>query len=92
MAYQVPTKLPRYDLLRQRVGQQQVAQEQEQEDAMKRRFASMGGLNTGAYIKQSQIAADQAMERRGQALEGVNLAEQGELEGRVHGGAGGGTG
>lgn len=40
-----------YDEMRRRAQQQAVAQQQQQGEALKRRFAAIGNLNSGAYIK-----------------------------------------
>lgn len=67
--------LPEYDALRQRVSQQNRAQAQDNQSALSRRFASLGALGSGAFIKQQQIADDQAGQRLDQALGDVGFQE-----------------
>ena len=73
------TRLPKYDILRERTKQRSISEGQEQEDALKRRFASLGGLSSGSYLKASQTQADTALQRRQEALQDVDLSEQDEL-------------
>lgn len=68
-----------FKLQRQRIDQDARAQADQENDALNRRFAALGGLNSGAYIKQQQIASDNAMKRRQQAMEGVDAAESQDL-------------
>ena len=72
--------LPQYDYLRQRAKQEALAKSQEDDDAIKRRFAAMGQLNSGAAIKtaqQGQIAANkQAADVQNQ----IGVAEQAEMQ------------
>lgn len=69
--------LPEYDLLRrqmtERIQSDASRKKSEAQDAIKRRFASMGGLNTGSYIKQSQLADESADTQAGEALKDANL-------------------
>jgi hypothetical protein len=64
-----------YDVARKRAQQQSQAATQSQQDAIKRRFASMGGLASGAAMKQQQLAAEKAQEQLGTQLEGIDAAE-----------------
>ena len=64
-----------YEFQRKRAEQAVNKQNQEENDALSRRFAAMGGLNSGAYIKQQQIQGDTAMQRRQDALEGIGAQE-----------------
>lgn len=69
-----------YETQRRRAAQEAEAQSQSQQDALKRRFAAQGGLNSGAYIKQTQIAADDAMKRKQAALENIDMSEAQDLQ------------
>jgi hypothetical protein len=70
--------LPQFDYLRKRASQDINAQNQQQEEALKRRLATTGALNTGAGLKQQNLQADSAMDRRAQAMEGIGFQEQAE--------------
>lgn len=61
---------------RSRVKQQQTAQTQEEMDALKRRLASLGGLDTGAAIKVEQQQQEKAAQRMQGALSDVDVQEQ----------------
>ena len=67
--------LAQYDYLRQKVGQGQSAQAQAEEEALKRRLAAAGALNTGAAIKQQELQGESAIQRREQALQDISLQE-----------------
>lgn len=68
-------KNPYYDYLRQRIGQQSQSAAQQQQDALQRRFASLGALNSGASIKQQQLAQQQADESKADQLAGIDAQE-----------------
>lgn len=74
-AKDVSGKLPEYDAMRARLSQRTNADTQQQQDAMQRRFAAQGGLNSGAAIKQQQLVAEAGAQNREQAMEGVNAQE-----------------
>jgi hypothetical protein len=69
-----------FDLARKRAAQQATAEQQQQDDALKRRFAAQGGLNSGAYVKQQSLQADQAMRRKADVMEGIDVAEANEAQ------------
>lgn len=71
-----------YDAMRRRAQQQVNAQTQEQDDAMKRRFAANGMMNSGAYLKQQQIANDQSQQRMAEATQNIDFQEQAENQRR----------
>jgi len=75
---QAQQSLPEYDLARKRAQQRVTASGQEQQDALKRRFAALGGLNSGAYIKQQQLAQDRQQEQLQDANEGIDVQENAE--------------
>lgn len=77
-AKDVGGKLPEYDAMRSRLGQRVNADTQQQQDAMARRFAAQGGLNSGAAIKQQQLVAESGAQNREQAMEGINQQESAE--------------
>ena len=72
--------LPQYEAMRRRTQQQNIAQSQMDDDAMKRRFAAQGRIGSGAYIKQAQIAADQQAQRQGSQFMDIDAAEAQELQ------------
>lgn len=70
----------RYDVLRNRATQQAGQQTQEEQDALKRRFAAMGGLNSGSFIKQQQLSLDRGAQRGQAAREGVDMIEMADRQ------------
>jgi uncharacterized lipoprotein YehR (DUF1307 family) len=71
--------LPEFAAQRKKVEQRINADTQGQQDAMQRRFAAQGMLNSGAAIKQQGILANQAQQNREDALGQVDAAEMGEM-------------
>lgn len=69
------TPLPQYDTARNIESQSLNSAQQSESDAMQRRFAGMGNLNSGAYIKSAQIADQKANENRANAISGINMQE-----------------
>ena len=64
-----------YELQRQRIGRQTEATGQQENEALKRRMARMGGLNSGAYLKASERLSGQQEQNKQNALEGVDIQE-----------------
>ncbi len=64
-----------FDLARQRASQQNQAAVQGQRDALKRRAAAMGNVNSGAFIKQDQLAQQEGAKQLQDANEGINTAK-----------------
>lgn len=81
-APQPKAPLPEFDVQRKKVEQRIAADTQGQQDAMARRFAASGMLNSGAAIKQQDIVANQAQVNREDALGQVDAAETGEQQRR----------
>lgn len=79
---EVSGPLKEFDPIRSRITQRTRAQEQQGVEALKRRFASMGALNTGAAVKQEQILKQQLGQQADQALGDVNVAESQERQRR----------
>lgn len=79
-AKQVQGPLPQYDAMRARLSQRTNADTQSQQDAMQRRFAAQGGLNSGAALKQQQLIAEKGVQTREDAMEGVNNQESAERQ------------
>lgn len=65
-----------FDVARNRAAQQTNAAVQQQRDALKRRAAAIGNVNSGSFIKQDQIAAREGAKQLNDANEGINAAEQ----------------
>lgn len=68
-----------YALARKRIKGEAQASSQKNSDALARRFASLGNLNSGARIKIEQKARDEDEGRLNNALEGVTALEGQEL-------------
>jgi hypothetical protein len=67
--------LPEYDHLRNKVTEEANTVNSQNQDALKRRFASMGALNSGSYIKQAEIQNNESEQRRSQASSEINFQE-----------------
>jgi hypothetical protein len=67
-----------YDLLRKRAKQQGVQAGQEQGEALKRRFAAMGNLNSGAFVKAAGQQEQMAQAATQEAVQNVDFAQSGE--------------
>jgi hypothetical protein len=74
--------LKEFDPIRNRVSQRISGQVQEGSDALKRRFAAMGALNTGAAVKQDMLMRDRGNQMREEAMQDVDLAESQERQRR----------
>jgi hypothetical protein len=68
-------EINQFELARRRAKQRSGAETQAQQGALKRRFATLGGLGSGASIKAEQQAAEQGAQRVQQATEGIDVAE-----------------
>lgn len=64
-----------FDYLRKKAKADSDAAKQEQDDALKRRFASIGQLNSGAAIKTSQLGAEAADRQAADAQNQIGFAE-----------------
>jgi hypothetical protein len=64
-----------YAKMRERATQGVQNQAQQAGEQLKRNFARMGGLNTGAFVKQQNLMQEKATEQVDQARAGVDLAE-----------------
>ncbi len=78
-----PTKNP-FDLARQRASQRSQADLQQNQDALQRRFAAMGALNSGAAIKQQQLAQERAQQQREEAMSGIDATEADRHENQIN--------
>ncbi len=64
-----------FELAKKRAQQKATESQQQSTDALKRRFAQMGALQSGAAIKQEQLVAEKTQEQLGQELEGIGAQE-----------------
>lgn len=69
----------RYDVLRKRLQAQQSQAGSDQEEAIKRRFAQNGMLNSGAYAKSQEEGASQLEQQTAKGMEDINFQQQAEL-------------
>ena len=67
--------LNKYDIAKQQATERANAQAQERDDAIKRKFASLGTFNSGAALKQQQIAADEANRAKEQSIAAIDAAQ-----------------
>lgn len=65
-----------FNTYRQRAQQQGQVAKQSQGEALKRRFASIGNLNSGAYIKAAGLQDQEADKAVQQSIQDVDLQEQ----------------
>lgn len=72
-----------YELQRQRISRQTEATGQQENEALKRRMARMGGLNSGAYLKASERLAGQQEQNKQAALEGIDIQEAAATEAKA---------
>lgn len=72
-----------YELQRQRIKTDSAAQGQQQNEALKRRYARMGGLNSGSYQKASERLAGQQEQNQQRATEGVDIQESAAEEAKA---------
>lgn len=77
---QVPDRLPQFDALRRRAKQQATSDSQLRQDALKRRFASIGQLNSGAAIKTARITAEEGARQAQDAQSAIDFAEQERIQ------------
>lgn len=70
--------LAEYDAMRARVKRDTNTAAQTQQDALDRRFARLGGLNSGAYIKQSQVLGQELNQQASNAQSDVDMQEVAE--------------
>lgn len=71
-----------FDVARKRAEGQAKKQQQTMQDAIKRRAASLGNLNSGAVIKQQQQAIRDTGQQLRQATEGIDAAERSDIQRR----------
>ena len=71
--------MPQYDLARKRATQQVGTAKQETSDAMQRRFANLGNLNSGSQLKQEQVLHENSNKALNEAHEGINAQQQAEI-------------
>lgn len=74
-SFTAQTKLPGFDEARAKISQQSGADEQAQQDALQRRFASIGNLNSGAAIKSAQLVSDNVTKEKNNQLNDLNAKE-----------------
>lgn len=67
--------VPQFEALRQRQQNRQQAQVGTADDALKRRFASMGAMNSGAMVKAQQNMLDNSARQNEEATQGIDFAE-----------------
>lgn len=76
-AYKASTQAyqPQLNSARVRAGSQASAETQQANDAVTRRFAAMGGLGSGAYIKQTELQQQRGEDRKAEAMSKVDAQE-----------------
>lgn len=70
----------RFEGHRKMANQRAEANRQNSQDALKRRFASMGALNTGSAIKAQQLADQSSAQQKEQAMLDIDSQEQAARE------------
>jgi hypothetical protein len=74
--------LPEYDKLKQQTAQRFNAQAQQQGNALKRKLASIGNLNSGAAIKQQEKINTDVGQQQEAALSNIDTQQAQELQRR----------
>lgn len=74
-AQAAPQSMPEYDYARKKVVEQSSQANSEAQDALKRRYAAMGALNSGSAIKQQQLQNDSSERNKNEALLGIGAQE-----------------
>jgi hypothetical protein len=70
---------PQFQQARLQLTQRANAANQQNQDALKRRFASIGSLNSGAAVKTMQNAQQASDQQREEAIQNINAAEANDL-------------
>jgi len=65
----------RFELMRQRIKQQTTADQQSQEEAMRKRFAAAGGLSSGASMRAQSQVQEAGARRAAEGMQGVDIAQ-----------------
>lgn len=76
--------IPEYQQLAQRTEQSYNKNAQGSNEALQRRFAAMGGLNSGAYIKQAEIQQQQNQEAKSNAMNDLGAKFAGQESERAY--------
>ena len=72
-----------FELQRKKAAEQSAANLQTRKDALTRRFAALGNLDSGVRIKQEQLAADDESRNLNAANEAINAQQNAELRRRA---------
>ncbi len=75
-----PAPTNQFDVARKRAQQQAAQAVQGQQEALQRKFASLGNLQSGAAIKQQQLAAEKGQEQLQGVNEGIDAAEMADQQ------------
>lgn len=73
-----PDRFKQFGVMRMRAQQQGNQAKTEQGEALKRRFAALGNINSGAYVKAAGLQDAEADRATREAVENVDMAEQQE--------------
>ena len=76
-------QLPEYEAMRRRTQQRLQSEAQTQRDALQRRFAQVGNLNSGAAMKNEQVLQDQLARQQDDAIGQIDLQETAETQRRA---------
>ena len=76
------TDLDEFELARKRAERESKVRLQTRQDALQRRFASLGNLDSGIQLKQASLAEQEEGQALGDVREGINAAERQELRRR----------
>lgn len=74
-AKKIQGPLPEYDYLRNKANEQINQASSAAQDAIQRRFASMGALNSGAAIKSQQLQQENTDKQKADTLQGIGFQE-----------------
>jgi hypothetical protein len=70
----------RFDILKQKAAQDVRAGQQEAQRGLTRQFARLGGIGTGAFVKQQQLAQEAGQKQLGEAQQAIEFQKLGEQQ------------
>lgn len=76
-----PTSIDRrFDLLKQKASQDVQSQQQQAQKGLTRQFARLGGIGTGAFVKQQALAQEAGNKQLGEAKNTIEMQRLAELQ------------
>lgn len=70
----------RFDILKQKAAQDVRQGQQEAQRGLTRQFARLGGIGTGAFVKQQRLAQEAGQKQLGEAQQNIEFQKLGEIQ------------